>query len=43
MGNDKKVRLGGGGRVGLGEAGRRLVKENGIFVIKKLESILWSK
>ena len=33
----------GGGRVGLGEAGRRLVKENGIFLIKKLESILWSK
>ena len=33
----------GGRRVGLGEAGRRLVKENGIFVIKKLESILWSK
>lgn len=42
-GERQESAIGGGGRVGLGEAGRRLVKENGIFVIKKLESILWSK
>lgn len=43
-GEQQESAIGWGG-VGLGEAGRRLAKENGIFLIKKLESVLylWSK